>query len=303
MTNPLRITEKADASPLPSAAVRVADRPSAPASTPLEDLGHERDRDLRPGGSPRRQAGPPQRRAPRRHRHRPRRQRGAVAAPRPPRPRPPAGRCGSSSATSGRRGSWGGRPGQHVEAHDHGDSAGVLAVVEGDLVEVLPAGPHRVLRTWQTGAVVDLPVGVVHDVVGLGPGPSTSIHVYSPPLGTMTYYDERADPSGSRTPTTSRRSPTCAASPAPCTRASAVAESAVDRLLADARGRPRPGAARGPGRRAGGRRARGRHPPRVVPHRGGRAARRGGRRPQPPRVVARPDERRRASPRPRPAGG
>ena len=50
-------------------------------------------------------------------------------------------------------------PGQHVEVHDHGDSAGVLVVVEGDLVEVLPAGPHRLLRTWQTGDVVDLPVG------------------------------------------------------------------------------------------------------------------------------------------------
>ena len=42
--------------------------------------------------------------------------------------------------------------------------------------------------------VVDLPVGVVHDVVGLGPGPSTSIHVYSPPLGTMTYYDDDGRP-------------------------------------------------------------------------------------------------------------
>ena len=85
-------------------------------------------------------------------------------------------------------------PGQHVEAHDHGDSAGAVAVVEGDLVEVLPDGPHRELRTWQTGSVVDLPVGVVHDVVGLGPGHSTSIHVYSPPLGTMTYYDDDGRP-------------------------------------------------------------------------------------------------------------
>src|SRR5204863_8848653 len=30
-------------------------------------------------------------------------------------------------------------PGQRVDVHDHGDSAGVLVVVEGDLVEVLPA--------------------------------------------------------------------------------------------------------------------------------------------------------------------
>jgi predicted metal-dependent enzyme (double-stranded beta helix superfamily) len=85
-------------------------------------------------------------------------------------------------------------PGQHVDVHDHGDSAGVVVVVEGDLVEVLPARPHRLLRTLPTGTVVDLPVGVVHDVVGLGPGPSTSIHVYSPPLGAMTYYDDDGRP-------------------------------------------------------------------------------------------------------------
>jgi hypothetical protein len=85
-------------------------------------------------------------------------------------------------------------PGQHVDVHDHGDSAGVLVVVEGDLAEVLPTGPHRLLRTWSTGSVVDLPIGVVHDVVGLGPGPSTSVHVYSPPLGAMTYYDDEGRP-------------------------------------------------------------------------------------------------------------
>ena len=85
-------------------------------------------------------------------------------------------------------------PGQHVEAHDHGDSAGVVVVVEGDLVEVLPVGPQRLLRAWQPGAVVELPVGVVHDVVGLGPGTSTSIHVYSPPLSAMTYYDDDGRP-------------------------------------------------------------------------------------------------------------
>ncbi len=85
-------------------------------------------------------------------------------------------------------------PGQHVDVHDHGDSAGALVVVEGHLVEMLPAGPHRQLRTWGPGAVVDLPVGVVHDVVGLGPGASTSIHVYSPPLSTMTYYDGDGQP-------------------------------------------------------------------------------------------------------------
>jgi predicted metal-dependent enzyme (double-stranded beta helix superfamily) len=86
-------------------------------------------------------------------------------------------------------------PGQHVEMHDHGDSAGVLVVVEGDLVEIVPAGPHQVRRTLPEGSVLRLPVGVVHDVAGVGPGEATSIHVYSPPLGTMTYYDDDGRPS------------------------------------------------------------------------------------------------------------
>ena len=63
--------------------------------------------------------------------------------------------------------------------------AGVLMVLEGDLVEVLPAGPHRLPSArGRPVTLVDLPVGVVHDVVGLGPEPSTSLHVYSPPLAT-----------------------------------------------------------------------------------------------------------------------
>ena len=82
--------------------------------------------------------------------------------------------------------------GQHVEVHDHGDSAGVLMVVEGARAAVRPAGPHRVVTTWSAGEVVELPVGVVHDVVGLDR--ATSIHVYSPPLGAVTYYDDDGRP-------------------------------------------------------------------------------------------------------------
>ena len=79
--------------------------------------------------------------------------------------------------------------GQQVEMHDHGDAAGVVVVVEGDLVEVLSVGAHRLPRELREGAVVELPVGVVHDVVGLSPQ-ATSIHVYSPPLAAMTFYDD-----------------------------------------------------------------------------------------------------------------
>jgi len=80
--------------------------------------------------------------------------------------------------------------GQHVEPHDHGGSAGAFLVVEGALVEVLPQpGGHAIERALGPGRVRHLAVGTVHDVVNRAPEPATSLHVYSPPLSAMTYYD------------------------------------------------------------------------------------------------------------------
>ncbi|HKE73906.1 MAG TPA: cysteine dioxygenase family protein [Acidimicrobiales bacterium] len=80
--------------------------------------------------------------------------------------------------------------GQNVRPHDHGASAGALAVAEGALVEVLPLlGGGAIELTLAPGRVRELPVGTVHDVVNRAAAPATSIHVYSPPIATMTYYD------------------------------------------------------------------------------------------------------------------
>jgi predicted metal-dependent enzyme (double-stranded beta helix superfamily) len=80
--------------------------------------------------------------------------------------------------------------GQHVRPHDHGGSAGALLVVEGELVEVVPqAGEPAVERPLGAGPVRHLAIGTVHDVVNRAPEPATSLHVYSPPLSSMTYYD------------------------------------------------------------------------------------------------------------------
>jgi mannose-6-phosphate isomerase-like protein (cupin superfamily) len=80
--------------------------------------------------------------------------------------------------------------GQNVQVHDHGDSAGAFVVTEGELSEVLPGGGGGALeRTLGPGRVRHLAVGVVHDVVNRAVEPATSIHVYSPPLTHMTYYD------------------------------------------------------------------------------------------------------------------
>lgn len=80
-------------------------------------------------------------------------------------------------------------PGQGVSLHDHGDSAGSFRVVAGELTEVL-AGRHRSLaRPLAAGRARYVPVGAVHDVVNRSAVPAASIHVYSPPLTHMTYYD------------------------------------------------------------------------------------------------------------------
>jgi predicted metal-dependent enzyme (double-stranded beta helix superfamily) len=80
--------------------------------------------------------------------------------------------------------------GQCVRPHDHGRAAGALLVVEGELVEAVPQlGGRAVERVLEVGPVRHLPVGTVHDVVNRAPEPATSLHVYSPPLSAMTYYD------------------------------------------------------------------------------------------------------------------
>lgn len=80
--------------------------------------------------------------------------------------------------------------GQNVRVHDHGESAGAFVVTEGALTEVLPTGGGgAVERTLGVGRLRHLALGTVHDVLNRGEAPATSIHVYSPPITTMTYYD------------------------------------------------------------------------------------------------------------------
>jgi hypothetical protein len=80
-------------------------------------------------------------------------------------------------------------PGHDVELHDHGDSATVLTVVEGALHELRREDGRLRSRVLLRGTTVTLATGLVHDVVGRAPAPATSIHVHSPPLSRMTYYE------------------------------------------------------------------------------------------------------------------
>jgi hypothetical protein len=86
---------------------------------------------------------------------------------------------------------WG--PDTHVEPHDHGGSAGALAVAAGELQDVVltPDGPLRTTVTAGGSRIV--PADVVHDVV-CPRGGAVSVHVYSPPLEWMTMYSEDLRP-------------------------------------------------------------------------------------------------------------
>lgn len=79
--------------------------------------------------------------------------------------------------------------------HDHGPSAGAIAVVRGALVERTPrpAGGCRT-RGLLAADVHVFEAGHVHDVVNEGTRPAMSTHVYSPPLTSMTFFDDRSTP-------------------------------------------------------------------------------------------------------------
>ena len=85
---------------------------------------------------------------------------------------------------------------QAIELHDHGGSAGAVVVVEGELVEsftdLVTRAPLRQL-CWPTGTAHLFDGTHVHDLHNCAAQPATSIHVYSPPLTSMTFYDHRPE--------------------------------------------------------------------------------------------------------------
>jgi hypothetical protein len=85
--------------------------------------------------------------------------------------------------------------GQGLELHDHGGSVGALWVVEGTLEEHY-VRPEQTLgrRTIVAGGGAAFGPHYVHDVVNAQAAPATSVHAYSPPMESMTFY--RAEPHG-----------------------------------------------------------------------------------------------------------
>ncbi|HEU5266763.1 MAG TPA: cysteine dioxygenase family protein [Jatrophihabitans sp.] len=80
-------------------------------------------------------------------------------------------------------------PEQGTELHDHGGSAGSFTVLSGNLTEAVVSGGRLRDATRQAGDSVGFGAHYVHDVRNLSEAPAVSVHAYSPPLSTMTYYD------------------------------------------------------------------------------------------------------------------
>lgn len=72
-------------------------------------------------------------------------------------------------------------PGQGSGAHDHGQSSGVLTVLEGELTERTTSG----CRNLTPGAQRVFAPGYVHEVVNDALAPAVSLHVYFPGLTDM----------------------------------------------------------------------------------------------------------------------
>lgn len=81
--------------------------------------------------------------------------------------------------------------GQRVELHDHGGANAAFVVLEGVLDEITLGFAGTTTKRLGSGAVGTVAAGAIHDVVNTHPDVATSLHVYSNPLRTMTYYDAR----------------------------------------------------------------------------------------------------------------
>lgn len=83
--------------------------------------------------------------------------------------------------------------GGSLDLHDHGGSAGAFSVVSGELdeatIEATAEGNGTVVRRYTSGDTSAFGSARVHAIANRGTEPATSVHVYSPPLSTMVYYE------------------------------------------------------------------------------------------------------------------
>lgn len=85
-------------------------------------------------------------------------------------------------------------PSQDTGFHDHDGSRGGVAVVNGAIREtLLGAQGERPVNVYVEGERFSFGASHIHDVQYEGGDPAASLHVYSPPLGEMGFYDVADD--------------------------------------------------------------------------------------------------------------
>lgn len=83
--------------------------------------------------------------------------------------------------------------GFELPLHDHGGSWGAFSVVGGELTEVTPVDGALTATPMGVGATVQFGPEHVHAVANRTRRPATSVHVYSPPLASMAFFEEQHD--------------------------------------------------------------------------------------------------------------
>ncbi|MEV7940819.1 cysteine dioxygenase family protein [Kitasatospora sp. NPDC088264] len=85
-------------------------------------------------------------------------------------------------------------PGQSSGFHDHGESSGVMTVVQGELIERSLTRAGEGARTLRPGGQRVFSSGYLHEVVNGTLEPAVSIHLYTPGLTEMNQYGGTAVP-------------------------------------------------------------------------------------------------------------
>lgn len=82
-------------------------------------------------------------------------------------------------------------PSQGTQLHDHGGSSGAFTVIAGELAEASYDRARSRLRERArvAGRSVGFDGRYIHDVRNVAVGPAVSVHAYSRPLTSMTFYD------------------------------------------------------------------------------------------------------------------
>ena len=79
--------------------------------------------------------------------------------------------------------------GGSLDLHDHGGSSGAFSIVSGELDEATIEDGATIVRRHGPGATTGFGASHIHAVANRGTAMATSVHVYSPPLGSMSFYE------------------------------------------------------------------------------------------------------------------